>query len=69
MLYDAVVKALPAMALGFMVAGGVLYSLGVIFHAWQRLRFQNAIWHGFVLARRGLPLHGYPRSGSDAEKQ
>ncbi len=27
----------------------VLYSLGVIFHAWQRLRFQNAIWHGFVL--------------------
>ena len=49
MLYDAVVKALPAMALGFIVAGGVLYSLGVIFHAWQRLRFQNAIWHCFVL--------------------
>jgi len=48
-LYDAVVKALPAMALGFIVAGGVLYSLGVIFHAWQRLRFQNAIWHCFVL--------------------
>jgi hemolysin III len=50
MLYDAVVKALPAMALWFIFAGGVLYSLGVIFHAWQRLRFQNAIWHGFVLA-------------------
>ncbi|MEH2575160.1 channel protein (hemolysin III family) [Bradyrhizobium sp. AZCC 1708] len=27
----------------------MLYSLGVIFHSWQRLRFQNAIWHGFVL--------------------
>ena len=27
MLYDAVVKALPAMALGFVVAGGVLYTL------------------------------------------
>src|SRR5207253_10395888 len=49
MLYDSVVKALPAMAMGFIVAGGVLYTLGVIFHAWQRLRFQNAIWHGFVL--------------------
>ena len=49
MLYDAVVKALPAMALWFIFAGGVLYSFGVIFHAWQRLRFQNAIWHGFVL--------------------
>jgi hemolysin III len=49
MLYDKVVKALPALALCLVVAGGVLYSLGVIFHAWQRLRFQNAIWHGFVL--------------------
>jgi len=49
MLYDAVVKALPAVALWFIFAGGVLYSFGVIFHAWQRLRFQNAIWHGFVL--------------------
>jgi hemolysin III len=49
MLYDAVVSALPAMALWLVVAGGALYSLGVIFHAWQRLRFQNAIWHGFVL--------------------
>ncbi|WP_314951795.1 PAQR family membrane homeostasis protein TrhA [Bradyrhizobium cosmicum] len=50
MLYDAVVKALPMVVLGFILAGGVLYSLGVIFHAWRRLRFQNAIWHGFVLA-------------------
>src|SRR6201994_546325 len=49
MLYDAVVVALPAMALWFVIGGGALYSLGVIFHAWQRLRFQNAIWHSFVL--------------------
>ncbi len=49
MLYDAVVAALPNMALWFVIAGGVLYSLGVIFHAWQRLRFQNVIWHSFVL--------------------
>jgi len=49
MLYDSVVAALPTMALWFVVAGGVLYSLGVVFHAWQRLRFQNVIWHCFVL--------------------
>jgi hemolysin III len=49
MLYDSVVAALPTMVLWFMIAGGVLYSLGVIFHAWQRLRFQNVIWHCFVL--------------------
>ncbi|MCG2631239.1 hemolysin III family protein [Bradyrhizobium sp. WYCCWR 13023] len=50
MLYGPVVQALPALALGFILAGGLLYSFGVIFHAWRRLRFQNAIWHGFVLA-------------------
>jgi hemolysin III len=49
MLYDSVMAALPSLALWLMLAGGVLYSLGVVFHAWQRLRFQNAIWHCFVL--------------------
>jgi hemolysin III len=49
MLYDRVVTALPTLALWFVVAGGALYSFGVIFHAWRRLRFQNAIWHCFVL--------------------
>jgi hemolysin III len=49
MLYDSVVAALPRMAIWLVVAGGALYSLGVIFHAWRRLRFQNVIWHCFVL--------------------
>jgi hemolysin III len=49
MLYDRVVAALPTLALWFVIAGGALYTLGVIFHAWRRLRFQNAIWHCFVL--------------------
>jgi len=50
---DQVLAALPAAALWLLVAGGLLYSVGVIFHLWQRLRFQNAIWHGFVLAAAG----------------
>jgi len=49
MLYDSVVSGLPKLALWCVLAGGALYSLGVIFHAWRRLRFQNAIWHCFVL--------------------
>ena len=49
MLYDSVVAGLPKLALWFVLAGGALYSLGVIFHAWRRLRFQNVIWHCFVL--------------------
>ncbi len=51
--YDAVVHSLPGSTLWFIAVGGVLYSLGVIFHAWERLRFQNAIWHSFVLLAAG----------------
>jgi hemolysin III len=47
--YDAGISSLPQLALWFIVAGGLLYSFGVIFHAWRRLRFQNVIWHCFVL--------------------
>ena len=49
MLYNSGVGTLPKAALWFVLAGGALYSLGVIFHAWRRLRFQNVIWHCFVL--------------------
>ena len=31
------------------IVGGCLYSVGVVFHLWHRLPFQNAIWHLFVL--------------------
>ena len=53
MIYDSVATELPVVATTFVVAGGILYSLGVIFHAWRRLRFQNAIWHSFVLLGAG----------------
>jgi hemolysin III len=33
--------------------GGLLYTLGVVFHLWQNLAHQNAVWHGFVLAAAG----------------
>jgi hemolysin III len=50
---DPLAKALPTTAMWLLTAGGLLYSLGVIFHVWESLRFQNAIWHGFVLAAAG----------------
>jgi hemolysin III len=40
--------SLPVIIL--LAAGGLLYSFGVVFHLWDRLPYQNAIWHGFVLA-------------------
>jgi hemolysin III len=39
----------PGPALSLVATGGMLFSFGLIFHLWERLRFQNAIWHCFVL--------------------
>ncbi|WP_099609388.1 PAQR family membrane homeostasis protein TrhA [Vibrio coralliilyticus] len=36
--------------LTLLAAGGVIYSLGVIFYVAKRIPFNHAIWHGFVLA-------------------
>ena len=35
---------------GPIAAGGLLYTVGTVFYAMKALRFQNAIWHSFVLA-------------------
>ena len=47
------VSLLPATSLWLVVAGGLLYSVGVIFYVWESLPFQNAIWHSFVLVASG----------------
>jgi hemolysin III len=49
MAYEPVAASLPGSALWLISAGGVLYSTGIVFHLSQALRFQNAIWHCFVL--------------------
>lgn len=48
-VYDSFTSAIPSPSLWLLAIGGILYSLGTLFHVWQGLRFQNAIWHGFVL--------------------
>jgi hemolysin III len=34
----------------WLIAGGLAYTLGVVFFAYDRLRYFHAIWHVFVLA-------------------
>ena len=53
LVYGSVIASLPSLTLWLLAAGGVLYSMGVIFHLWRSLRFQNAIWHAFVLLAAG----------------
>ena len=47
--------ALGSTAIALVVAGGVAYSLGVIFFAWNRIPHNHAIFHVFILA--GSILH------------
>lgn len=47
--------ALGLIPILLVVAGGVAYSVGVIFFAWKSLRHHHAIWHLFVMA--GSILH------------
>lgn len=44
------VTSVSMAGLVLLAAGGLLYSVGVAFHVWERLKFQNAVWHGFVVA-------------------
>jgi hemolysin III len=42
--------ALDTPALVLLAVGGGLYTAGLVFHLWESLPFQKAIWHGFVVA-------------------
>ena len=50
MVAEPVASRIPFASMLLIVIGGLIYSAGVIFHVWEKLRFQNAIWHGFVVA-------------------
>jgi hemolysin III len=42
-------QALPEGGLVWLVCGGLAYTLGTIFYMWNKLPFNHAIWHSFVL--------------------
>ena len=40
---------MPPRGVSWLVAGGLSYTLGVVFFAWRRIPYNHAIWHLFVL--------------------
>ena len=42
-------STMPANGLLLLVAGGLLYTLGVLFYRWETLPYNHAIWHLIVL--------------------
>jgi hemolysin III len=55
LVFQGLADAVPTGALWLLVAGGLTYAAGIVFHLWEKLRFQNAIWHCFVVV--GASLH------------
>lgn len=52
-VFQELIALFSQQTISLILIGGVVYSVGVIFHVWSQLRYQNAIWHGFVLAGAG----------------
>ncbi len=42
--------SVPLSGLLWLLAGGVLYTAGVVFYALKKVSYNHAIWHGFVIA-------------------
>ncbi len=49
-VWEPLSTAVSARVMALLAIGGVLYTGGIVFHLWERLRFHTAIWHGMVLA-------------------
>ncbi|KSU63384.1 hemolysin D [[Bacillus] enclensis] len=45
--------SLSGAGFSLLLAGGILYSIGAIFYVWNKLPYNHAIWHLFVLAGSG----------------
>ncbi len=49
-ILPAMIRNISARGMWFILAGGLSYSLGVIFYLWRRMKYSHVIWHLFVIA-------------------
>ena len=48
-ILPAMIKTISARGMWFVLAGGLSYSIGVIFYLWRKMKFAHAVWHLFVI--------------------
>ena len=48
--FKPLVRSLSPGGVSWLAAGGLAYSIGVIFYVWKALPYHHAIWHLFVMA-------------------
>ena len=51
----ALIGAISPVGLKLLIAGGLSYTVGVVFYVWKKLPYGHMVWHLFVLA--GSILH------------
>ncbi len=49
-LIKPLITNLGTSGFALLAAGGLMYSVGVIFYVWEKLPFNHSIWHLFVLS-------------------
>ena len=48
--FTALSDSVPSEAILWLFAGGLFYTVGIIFYAIHRIPYNHVIWHFFVLA-------------------
>ena len=48
-ILPAMIRSIPERGLWFILAGGLSYTIGVIFYLWRRMKFSHGLWHLFVI--------------------
>jgi hemolysin III len=54
-VFNSLAQTLPTNTLWLLLAGGIAYTAGIIFHVYEKLHFHNVVWHCFVVL--GASLH------------
>lgn len=48
--FNSVLKLFSSDAISLMVVGGILYTIGTVFYASDKMKYNHVIWHLFVMA-------------------
>ena len=48
--FKPLIDAVSPGGLVLIALGGLAHTIGVVFYAWERLPYNHAVWHVFVLA-------------------
>lgn len=48
--FGAIMESFSNYSILLMVSGGMFYTIGTIFYAQDKLRYNHVIWHLFVMA-------------------